>query len=77
MGSIVEAASSGDRRALLVAMRDRIARAVADEATPPRDLAALSRRLQILAEDIEALDARAEKERESDVEDGEFDPEAV
>jgi hypothetical protein len=62
--TVAEAAESGDRRALLVAMRDRIARTVANPDCPPRDLAALSRRLVELAKEIEALDL-AEKQEES------------
>lgn len=51
------AAESGDRRELLVAMRDRIAVAVENPRTPPRDLAALTRRLLEIAKDLEAMDA--------------------
>lgn len=60
--SVTEAASSGSHRDLLVAMRARIARAVEDEDTPARDLAALTKRLADVARDIEAIDARAEQE---------------
>jgi hypothetical protein len=38
-------------------MRGRIARALQDENTPPRDLASLSLRLLAIAKDIEALNA--------------------
>ena len=65
--SVAEAAKSGDHRALLVAMRDRIAVAVANPDCPPRDLAALTRRLQDIAKEIEAIDMRA-KEEGDDVE---------
>lgn len=54
--TITEAAASGDRRALLVAMRSRVASAVEDEETPPRDLAALSRRLLEIANEIAVID---------------------
>jgi hypothetical protein len=54
------AAESGSRRDLLVAMRSRIATGIDSPNTPPRDLAALSRRLLEIAKEIEALDA-AEK----------------
>ena len=53
------AASSGSRRDLLVALRARIAADIDSPNTPPRDLAALSRRLLEIAKDIEALDAEA------------------
>ena len=43
--SVSEAASRGVRRDLLIALRSRIAAGVDDRRTPPRDLAALSRRL--------------------------------
>ena len=58
--NVAEAAASGDHRALLVAMRDRIARAVSNADCPPRDLAALTRRLQDIAKEIAALDSQAE-----------------
>ena len=55
--SVMEAAANGSHRELLVAMRGRIARALQDEKTPPRDLASLSLRLLAIAKDIEALNA--------------------
>lgn len=60
--SVAQAAASGDHRALLVAMRERIARTVSDPDCPPRDLAALTRRLQDISKEIEALDLRAREE---------------
>lgn len=60
--SVAEAAASGDHRSLLVAMRERIARTVSDSDCPPRDLAALTRRLQDISKEIEALDLRAREE---------------
>lgn len=59
---VAEAAESGDHRALLVAMRARIAQTVSDPDCPPRDLAALTRRLQDIAKEIEQIDLRAKKE---------------
>jgi hypothetical protein len=58
--TVKAAAETGSRRDLLVAMRNRIATDIDAPNTPPRDLAALSRRLLEIAKDIEALDA-AEK----------------
>ena len=55
--TIVEAAASGDERALLTALRERIAKTVSDAGCPPRELAALSRRLQELTRDIAGIDA--------------------
>jgi len=60
--SVSEAAASGDHRALLVAMRERIARTVSDPDCPPRDLAALTRRLQDVSKEIEAIDLRAKED---------------
>lgn len=60
--SVTQAAESGTHRELLVAMRTRIARSVEDPNTPPRDLAALSRRLQDIAKEISAIDLRAKEE---------------
>jgi hypothetical protein len=57
--TLEQAAASGSHRDLLVAMRTRIARTIQDPKCPPRDLAALSRRLQEIARQIEEIDARA------------------
>lgn len=63
---VAQAAESGDHRALLVAMRDRIALTVRNPDCPPRDLAALTRRLQDIAKEIEAIDLRAKQEADED-----------
>ena len=60
--SVAAAAATGDHRSLLVAMRERIAKTVSDPDCPPRDLAALTRRLQDISKEIEALDLRAKEE---------------
>jgi len=60
--SVAEAAASGNHRALLVAMRERIARAVSNPECPPRDLAALTRRLQDISKEIREIDLRAKEE---------------
>lgn len=52
---VSEAAARGSRRELLEALRDRIARAVADPDCPKRDLASLSLRLLDIASQIDAL----------------------
>jgi hypothetical protein len=54
--TVAEAAESGSRLELLVAMRDRVASAVSDPNCPPRDLAALTRRLQDIAKEIDQLE---------------------
>jgi hypothetical protein len=73
--TIGEAARSGDRRALLVAMRDRIASTVEDPSCPPRDLAALTRRLQDVAKEIETIDQQSAGEHSvvADTDDEPFD----
>ena len=60
--TITQAANEGTERELLVAMRQRIAKAVESELTSPRDLAALSKRLMEIVREIETLDARSEQE---------------
>lgn len=60
--TVAQAASTGTHRDLLVAMRTRIAKTVSDPDCPPRDLAALTRRLQDIAKEIEAIDLRAKEE---------------
>ena len=77
--SVATAASSGTTRDLLVQLRARVATAIDDPATPARDLAALTRRMQEIVRDIDALDAREKQEATSgaEVEDGEFDASTV
>ncbi len=76
--TVSEAARSGDHRALLVAMRDRIATAVQNPECPPRDLAALTRRLNEIAKDIRAMDLAAQQEADERVPDDEaFDAASV
>lgn len=60
--TVSQAAASGDQRALLEAMRDRIAKTVEDPRCPPRDLAALTRRLQDIARELKALEVAEEQE---------------
>jgi len=55
--SISQAAKGADRRALLVALRDRVAATVESSKTLPRDLGTLSRRLLEIVKEIEAIDA--------------------
>ena len=63
--SVTEAASEGTRLELLVAMRSRVASAVEDPNTPPRDLAALTRRLLEIANEIATIEAQAELSEDS------------
>ena len=73
------AAKGGDRLELLVAMRDRIAKAVESDDTPPRDLASLSRRLQEIAKEIDVLKAAKAQEEQTGAsrEDQAFDRSAI
>ena len=59
------AADTGSRRALLVALRDRISLDI-DAGVPPRDLASLSLRLLVIAQEIEAVDAHEEGDEVGD-----------
>lgn len=70
---------SGDRVAELTAMRRVIARALDNENTSPRDLAALSRRQIEISKEIDALRRqKLEEERESDISaDEEWSEEAI
>ena len=61
--SIEEVAGTGDRRRTLESLRQVIAKAIDDDPSP-RDLAALTRRLQLLMGEIAAL---PEPEREESV----------
>jgi hypothetical protein len=64
--SVAQAARTGSHRDLLVAMRERIAKTVSDPDCPPRDLAALTRRLQDIAREIETIDLRSRQESGAD-----------
>ncbi|MFL6047905.1 MAG: hypothetical protein ACJ72M_22690 [Propionibacteriaceae bacterium] len=58
--SVVEAAAQGDHRAMLVALRDRLAQSVASASTNPVALAALSRQMVLISKELSVLDAVAE-----------------
>jgi len=77
--TITEAAEAGDERALLVALRKKLAQTIQDSSTPARDQASLSIRLLQINRDIQAIDARAKEESQdaAEVEDEAFDPEAL
>lgn len=55
--TVSSAITEGSERDLLAALRTRIAKAIDDSKTLPRDLAALTRRLQEVDKDIRAMDA--------------------
>ena len=77
--TVTQAASDGSTRELLVAMRDRVARAVENPDTPARDLAALTKRLMDIAREIKAIDTQdtAEAGGRIDTRDEEFDPSTI
>jgi hypothetical protein len=77
--TLAQAAESGSHRDLLVAMRTRIAATIQDPKCPPRDLAALSRRLQDIAREIEEIDSRDDDDitHASGTADDVFDAEAL
>lgn len=78
--SVTAAAAGGDQLELLVSLRKRVAETVEDPNCPPRDLAALSRRLQELSKEIAALEIKAKQEAAEDGDrtpDEEWDAEAI
>lgn len=58
--TVVEAAERGTHRDLLVALRDRVAATIQSAECHPRDMAALSRRLQDIAKELAAIDSADE-----------------
>lgn len=77
--SVLDASESGTRLDELIQIRRVIARAIDNENTSPRDLAALSRRQIEISKEIEAL-KRQRAEEASDaaaVADEAFDAEAI
>lgn len=77
--TVTTAAAEGDRLDLLVAMRARVAKDVEDPNTPARDLAALTRRLLEIVNEIEAIRLAnlREAQRAGNVEDEAFDATAI
>lgn len=74
--SVPEAAASGSRRDLLLALRDKLWAAFHDERTQPRDLSPLTLRLKEIHAEIEALDLR-EDSQPDEMADETFDPAMV
>lgn len=64
--SVAVAVTSGSPRDVNVAMQDRIAKAIDDEAIKGADLAALSRRLLELRKELSAFDAQAKEAAEDE-----------
>ena len=64
--SVTAAAESGVEKELLIALRARVARTVEDPNCPPAALAALSRQLQEIGRNIDAIVARERQEAAED-----------
>lgn len=79
--TVTQAAEKGTPKELMVAMRNRIAKAVEDPNTPARDLAALTKRLTEVVKEIEAIEAREKQRRteraRSNKADAPFNAEAI
>ncbi|WP_119697030.1 hypothetical protein [Microbacterium halotolerans] len=77
--TVDDAAREGTDLEFLMAIRDRLADAVADETCPPRELAALTRRLEENRKQINAEKARLREEGEDDehADDERWDADAV
>ena len=76
--TIAEASEAGSTLDELRLMRARIARTLDDPNCPPRDLAALSRRLIEIGKEITAIESRAlEDDPVAKVEDGKFNAAAI
>lgn len=60
--TVAQAASSGSLKELFIATRDRIAKTVDDPNCPPRDLAALTRRLTEIGKELAAIEAQEAEE---------------
>jgi hypothetical protein len=58
--SVAAAAASGDLRQMLVALRNRISKAIDDPKTPAPALAALIRQQRDIAAEIQAIDLAAD-----------------
>ena len=74
---VLNAAESGEEKALLIALRDAVATAI-DDNPPARDLASLSRRLIEISRELKALE-QEETEAQDDriTADEAFDPQAL
>ena len=61
MAKLLNAVQSGDKRQTLVELRDEIAQTI-ESCESGRDMAALSKRLMEVIEEIESIDARSAEE---------------
>lgn len=75
--SVAEAAATGNQLDTLIATRDRVAKAISSDCSP-RDLAALTKRLDDIFEKIKTLSIQAaEEDSESTEVDDSFDAAAI
>lgn len=77
--TVAQAVAKGDARGILVALRDRAARALDDPKLSGAPLAAMMNQFQSLSRQLEALDEKArdgegDDEQQGDVPDDGFDP---
>lgn len=78
--TVAHAAESGSRRDLLEALRRRLAAALDDERTQPRDLSPITMRLRDIARELAEMDA---EEQDDDIDtaatvpDEPFDPRSL
>lgn len=82
--TVATAAAEGTKLDLLIATRDRVAKAIDSDKCPPRDLAALTKRLGDIVEEIQTLEVTAKKDRDADSDpdddeedDDSFDPSSI
>ena len=78
--SLEDAAAQGDERAMLVALKTKIAQTIASGECPARELASLSKRLIDIQREIASLDARTSQEASenaAEVPDQQFDAAAI
>lgn len=61
MDNLVSATKSGDRRRTLIALRDRIAETI-DSCESGRDMAALSKRLMEVMDEIDSMPSEVEED---------------
>lgn len=75
--TVAEAAATGDQLATLIATRDRIAVAVSSDKCSPRDLAALTKRLDDIIEKIKTLEGADAHGDDDEAIDVAFDASAI
>ena len=63
--TVTSAAQNGTQKDILVALRDRIAKAIDDPATPARDLTSLSKRLLDVNKELSLIESAEKEEQEA------------